>query len=90
MAMHDPVRQLLALGDDPAMVFRGLGLSYADLHALVQAQDAFLTEHGLTPGSVVALRGDFSPLTIALLLALVAINLVGDRLREVLNPRTQR
>ena len=27
---------------------------------------------------------------IALLLALVAINLVGDRLREVLNPRTQR
>ena len=70
MAMHDPVRQLLALGDDPAMVFRGLRLSYADLHALVQAQDAFLNEHGLTPGSVVALRGDFSPLTIALLLAL--------------------
>lgn len=67
---QNPAQGLLALGDRSAVVFCGQTLSYAGLHDLVQAQRVFLRERGMSQGGVVALRGDFSPLTIALLLAL--------------------
>ena len=70
MPIQSPTRQLLAFGGDPAVVFRGHQLSYAQMHALVEDQRRFLREQAIVPGSVVALRGDFSPLTIALLLAI--------------------
>ncbi len=68
--MRSPLQQLLAFGDDPAVVFRGQTTSYADLHALAESQCVFLREQGVAEQSMVALRGDFSPRTIALLLAL--------------------
>ena len=70
MAPQSPTQQLPAFGTDPAVFFRGDITSYADLHAQVATQRNFLREQSIAPGSVVALRGDFSPLTIALLLAL--------------------
>lgn len=76
MKIQTPSQQLLAYGHQPAVIWRNQTMSYADLQALVQAQQAQLLALAIEPNSVVALQGDFSPLTIALLLALFEQNMI--------------
>ena len=58
-------------GDATAMVWRGQSTSYGALLAAVNDWDRRLDAHGIGNGHVVALAGDFSPETCALLLALI-------------------
>jgi acyl-CoA synthetase (AMP-forming)/AMP-acid ligase II len=57
--------------DRTFMIHRDRAFSYAWLAEEIQAWGRRFDEHGLTPGVVVALRGDYSPSLIAALLALV-------------------
>lgn len=57
--------------DLPALVCRGAKTSYRDLLRRLKEAKIRLEEDGITPGDVVALRGDFSPGLVALLFALV-------------------
>lgn len=59
------------LGDRPALFWRGQGVSGASIAQQVESDVEFLAAHGITAGSVVALRGDYSPRTVSLLLALI-------------------
>jgi acyl-CoA synthetase (AMP-forming)/AMP-acid ligase II len=57
--------------DTAAVVWRGQAASYGDLLAAVQSWDTRLETEGIATGRVVALEGDFSPETCALMLALI-------------------
>ncbi|WP_051256287.1 class I adenylate-forming enzyme family protein [Cystobacter fuscus] len=62
--------RLEQFGSKPALVFRGSTISYAELCERANAFTTLLTSEGIAPGECVALRGDFSPNTVALLIAL--------------------
>ncbi|WP_395855927.1 class I adenylate-forming enzyme family protein [Cystobacter fuscus] len=62
--------RLEQFGSRPALVFRGSTISYAGLCERANAFTTLLTTQGIAPGECVALRGDFSPNTVALLIAL--------------------
>jgi acyl-CoA synthetase (AMP-forming)/AMP-acid ligase II len=57
-------------GTSPAIVWAGRTVSYAELTAAIDAWDQRLAAHAIDPGRVVAIAGDFSPETVAALLAL--------------------
>lgn len=57
--------------DQTAVVWRGTTTTYADLLQLRKAWDADLDDHGVRPGQVVAVLGDYSPMSCAALLALI-------------------
>lgn len=68
----DWLRERMAgYGDAPALVWRDHSTSYAALLAAMDAWLERLDSEGITPGMVVALRGDYSPQAVALLLALI-------------------
>lgn len=54
-----------------AMISRGNSTTYEQLHKLVQVQIAWLIEKNVKAGAPVILKGDYSPLAISMLLALV-------------------
>lgn len=57
--------------DDIAVVFRGNSITYGDLSKDVLSQSEWLIKHKIQPGSPVILRGDYSPLAVSMLLALI-------------------
>jgi acyl-coenzyme A synthetase/AMP-(fatty) acid ligase len=65
------LERLREFGSDTAIVWRDSECSYDALAREVERQDARLGELGVGLGEVVALAGDYSPRSIALLLALV-------------------
>lgn len=78
-----------------AVVFRGESMSYGQLAAAVHQQIEWLEVQGIQPGTPVILRGDYSPLAVSMLLALIewrcilipltpeAFDSLGDTLPEV-------
>src|SRR5262245_17456265 len=59
-----------ARGDADAITWRGHSVSYAALLDSVERSKDELHRSSIRPGSVVSLTGDFSPVSIALLLAM--------------------
>ncbi len=64
------MERLEAWGDREAMIWRDRSYSYRQLRQAVDEWARRLDEHALAPGQVVAIDGDYSPQTCALLLAL--------------------
>jgi len=56
---------------DTAMVWNNKQVTYGDLLTQVESAHNVLITNGIIPGEVVALKGDFTPFTIALLLSLI-------------------
>jgi acyl-coenzyme A synthetase/AMP-(fatty) acid ligase len=54
-----------------AIIWRGQRTTYADLLGLVAEARAALDAYGLKPGRVVSLEADYSPRTVAMLLAII-------------------
>ena len=59
------------LSEHEAIVQRDRSISYAGLAAMIGEWDLVFERHGIDAGSVVGLRGDYSPETCSLFLALV-------------------
>lgn len=57
--------------DRPAIIWQDLTYSYNELLEKYRAAVSFLEKHGIKPGEVVSLTGDFTPSSVALLLALI-------------------
>lgn len=57
---------------DTAVVWRDEGYTYGDILARFESSTAFIIQNKIAPGAVVALEADFSPDSVALLLALIA------------------
>ncbi|MFK7803678.1 MAG: fatty acid--CoA ligase family protein [Anaerolineae bacterium] len=74
--MINPAKLLLPLGENIAIVWQEQKISYVGLFDLVQRQLNWLDKEGVSAGSIVGLRGDFSPLTISMLLALFSRNYI--------------
>lgn len=68
--MINPATLLLSKKDRLAVIWRNQELSYADLFGLVEQRLIWLDQNGIAPGTIVGVKGDFSPDMIALLLAL--------------------
>ena len=64
--------RLQGWGDAPALIWHEQTLTYNALLQQVDAWDTTLRERGVTAGQVVAIEGNFSPNSCALLLALIA------------------
>ena len=56
---------------DTAVVFRGKVMSYGELLNQVHHQFQWLVDNDIRPGSAVILLGDYSPLAVSMLLALI-------------------
>ncbi len=68
----DWLRERMAgCGDAPALIWQERPTGYATLLAAMDAWLARLEREAIGPGQVVALRGDYSPQAVALLLALI-------------------
>lgn len=59
-----------------AVVLRGISISYGTLSQEVFDQIEWLTSKNIQPGDAVILRGDYSPLAISLLLALIKMHCI--------------
>ena len=57
--------------DDPALVWEGETTTYGELLNAISRWQTALDEYGVEAGQVVALRGDYTPRSCALLLALI-------------------
>jgi acyl-CoA synthetase (AMP-forming)/AMP-acid ligase II len=57
--------------DRDAMVYQDQSVSYAQLQTRIEAWRGILDTHGIRPGAVVGLRGDYTPTICALFLALL-------------------
>ena len=85
MQACDIISRFRHFGDAPAIVWRGTTYSYSQLLAHLETQSQALREKGIQPGQCIALLGDFSPATTAMLLALAANgNIVVPLTRSVL------
>ena len=60
--------------DNTALIWNGKNISYGDLSQLIESHISGFNELKVTPGEVIALIGDFSPNSIALLFALIKNN----------------
>src|SRR5688572_7572315 len=60
--------------DQPAIIWQDETINYTVLLDKYQQAKAFLGENNIVPGDIVSLTGDFTPNTIALLLALIGNN----------------
>jgi long-chain acyl-CoA synthetase len=69
MDQHWLRERLRDWGNAPALIWRDDRWSYLQLDQAIRAWLAELTRNGIVPGDVVAIRGDYSPNTCALLLA---------------------
>lgn len=56
---------------ETAIISDGWDISYGGLLGLIDLWDVRLSEHGIVVGSVVSVRGDYDPVTCALILALI-------------------
>jgi long-chain acyl-CoA synthetase len=63
-------------GDKPAIVWRENAYSYGWLTSAIGRWSKDLSDAGVHAGAVVAIEGDYSPLTVALLLALFQMNAI--------------
>ena len=70
-ASHWLLSRLSEFGHREAIVYRDQPLTYAQLVDRIGEWHRLLDEKGLSAGSVVALRGDYSPEICALFLAIV-------------------
>lgn len=71
MEAHWLIRRLQEQGKAPALVWQDASWSYASLAEAVAADIARLARAGVAPGTVLAIRGDYSPGVVSLLLAAV-------------------
>ncbi len=69
-------RRLESFGDAEAIVQGAQSYSYRTLVSAIEREASFLDAHGVAPGEVVMLEGDFAPRSIALLLCLAHRNAV--------------
>jgi len=87
-------------GDETALFWRGGAYAARDLAEQIARDRDFLTGHGVSASSIVILRGDYSPRTISLFLALMANDAIvapllpttlekNPRITEVVNPAFQ-
>ena len=60
-----------ANSDKPAIIWNDQYFKYDQLIAMINKASAFIVEHNIQPGDVVALQGDFTPNTIAIMIALI-------------------
>ena len=65
------LKRLAAHGEQPSFFWRGDTYDGNWLVDQVQKDVAFLSSEGIGPGSVVLLKGDYSPRNVSLLLALI-------------------
>jgi long-chain acyl-CoA synthetase len=65
------LERLEAQGNHPALFWRGQDHGGSSLAGQVREDAGLLAEQGIAPGSVVLLRGDYSPRSVSLLLALI-------------------
>ena len=68
---HWLIRRLREQNEAPALVWRGMPWSYASLADAAAADLVRLTQEGVSPGTVLAIRGDYSPGVVALLIAAI-------------------
>jgi acyl-coenzyme A synthetase/AMP-(fatty) acid ligase len=61
---------------EPAMVWNKALYTYGDLVEEIAQLDALILKYGVCPGQVVAVEGDYSPRTCALLLSLIRIGAI--------------
>ncbi len=57
--------------NETAVILRGDSFSYGDLITKISAEYDWLSDHNVKPGATVILYGDYSPLAISMLLALI-------------------
>jgi len=69
MEAHWLIRRLQEHGETPALVWQHVTWSYARLLDAVISVSNRLAREGIAPGTVLAIRGDYSPGVVALLLA---------------------
>lgn len=62
---------IATLGDNPAIVFHGSTVTYGDFHRAVARSTAFLSDHRVRRGAVVAVEGIYTPGNCALMVALI-------------------
>lgn len=65
------IDRMLKWQAEPALVWCNQMATYSDIVEGVTFWQAHLDEHGVEPGQVVALRGDYTPQAVALLVALI-------------------
>lgn len=65
------IDRLAGRGDDIALYWRGEPFTARAVAEAIAAESRFLADHGVAAGSIVMLRGDYSPRAISLLLALM-------------------
>lgn len=71
MAIDFLIERFEANRDKPAIIWQGELLSYSDLLDRLEQAGSYLQEHQVKSGEIVSLNGDFTPNTIALMLALI-------------------
>lgn len=71
MAIDFLIERFEANRDKPAIIWQGELLSYSDLLERLEQAGSYLQEHQVKSGEIVSLNGDFTPNTIALMLALI-------------------
>jgi acyl-CoA synthetase (AMP-forming)/AMP-acid ligase II len=57
--------------DKLSIVWSGKEITYADLLKSIESSNEFLIKNKIFPGQVIALKGDFTPFTISLLISLI-------------------
>ena len=70
------LEKLEAQGDQPALFWRGKSYSGKQVASQTRQDIDFLTREGVTNGSIVLLRGDYSPRTVSLFLALIELRTI--------------
>jgi long-chain acyl-CoA synthetase len=70
------LERLDAVGSEPAVFWRGQTYSGHDMAARIRADIDWLSDTGVTQGSVVLLRGDYSPRTASLLVACIELKTI--------------
>lgn len=76
MSVQYIIDAIKSFGDDVAIITDGKECSYAELLSEYENAKKFLAENGISDNSVVALRGEFSPRTIGLMLAIIEKNCI--------------
>ena len=71
MDAHWLIQRLEEQGEAPALISQDANWSFGRLAEAVREQTARLIREGVAPGTVLAIRGDYSPGVVALLLAAV-------------------
>jgi len=71
MATHWLIQRLREQGDGTALIWQGMDWSFDRLADAVEQQFVRLADENVAPGTVLAIRGDYSPGVVALLLAAI-------------------